>query len=148
MTLLANDNFFELDNFFSGLRAPYRRAYARRPFKATAQETQTEISPKIDIIKKDDAYQLVAELPGITKDQLNVTVEESILTIEATQAEKNENTQYLRQERHPGKFRRSFDLGQDTELSDITANFRDGLLILDIPKQKEEVPTTRRIDIH
>ena len=159
MSLLANDTFLDINNLLGGLYStnttPVRRAYRQRPNRATLRNTSDRLDPRVDILKNDEGYQLIAELPGISKEQLSVTVEESTLTIETKSVEQQtdskpdeEKGQYLRRERLNGNFRRSFDLGQDIELSDIKASFKDGLLTLDIPKQKEQTPTSRNIDIH
>lgn len=148
MTLLARDKFF--DSLWDGFYSPYTRTYRQRPNVATAKTNDGALSPKVDIVKRGDNYQLIAELPGVSKNQVSVTLDDTTLTIESKptqQQESTDTTELIRRERHHGIYRRSFDLGQDIELSDIKASFKDGLLVLDIPKQKEQEPASRRIDI-
>lgn len=154
MTLLSNNTLFDLNTLLSGAYSPHplstRRGQRKAPLSSVANETKPTYSPAVDIIKQKDHYLLVAEIPGISKEQISVSVDNSTLTIETkpdnTQTKK-EDIHYLRRERTLGTFHRSFELSQGIEQSDITATFKDGLLSLKIPIQKEE-KTARRIDIH
>ena len=109
-----------------------------------------DIGFKTDIIEKDDAYLLEAELPGFKKEDISIDVSNGVMTVSATREEKkdekNDKGEYLRRERSYGTFSRSFDVSAIDE-SAISAEFEDGILKLTLPKQKEEVPNSRRIDI-
>ena len=136
MNLIPRDTFFDLDKFFNSSYQPASRT------------GNAVFSPRVDIHEVEDGYELVAELPGISKDNISVAVEDSTLTIEAGIEQENTAGKVLRKERRQGKFTRSFNLGQDIEQSEIKANFKDGLLILSIPKLKEAIVKSRKIDIH
>ncbi|MEE8056845.1 MAG: Hsp20/alpha crystallin family protein [Pseudomonadales bacterium] len=145
MNLAKRDIIFDFDKIFDGFYQPALRTTLQ------TKNTNTSFSPRVDIHEAADNYALVAELPGINKENLSVTVEDSTLTIEASneqQSTEEGTTKALRKERHFGKFIRSFNLGQNIEQSDIKASFKDGLLNLTIPKVKEEVVKARQIDIH
>ncbi len=141
MNLTPRDTFFDLDKFFDGFYQP----------SAAGKKSNSVFNPHVDIHETDDSYELIAELPGISKDNISVAVDDSTLTIEASNEQETteeKNGRVLRRERRSGKFIRSFNLGQNIDQSAIKANFKDGLLILTIPKIKEEVIKTRKIDIH
>lgn len=105
---------------------------------------------RTDISEKDDAYLLEADLPGFDKDNINIDLDGDVLTISAEQKteneEKDKDGNYIRRERRYGSFSRSFDVaGIDTE--NIKADYKDGVLKLDLPKAKEQQPASRRITI-
>ena len=144
MNIMQRNRAFDLDNFFNGFYQPAVRSNIR-------SKANNTFSPRVDVLEFDKSYQLVAELPGISKDNIAVTVEDKILTIEASnKQESGEENQgkTLRTERRFGTFSRSYNLGQDIELSEIKAEFKDGLLTLTIPKLKEPEPKQHKIEIH
>ena len=97
---------------------------------------------KTDIKEKSDGYELVMDLPGFTKDEVQVTLENGYLTVEAEKGldkdEKNEDGKYIRRERYSGSCSRSFYVGDGVTEEDIKARFEDGILKLDIPKKDAE----------
>ena len=104
-------------------------------------------NPHVDIYENKDQIRLEVELPGMSKDDIHLTFENNVLTLsgerrfENDQAEKN----YHRVERLYGSFTRSFTLPNTVSGDGITAEYRDGVLYLSLPK-KEEVKA-RRIEI-
>ena len=99
-------------------------------------------SPAVDIVESSDAYTLTADLPGLTKADVNLTVEEDVLTL--TGERKNEqsvgNEFGHRYERAYGKFSRSFQLGSSVETGKIKAEFRNGMLKVELPKVEASKP--------
>jgi HSP20 family protein len=114
------------------------------------REGKSLFAPKVDIREKDGHYEVTAELPGVKKDDIHVTVHDGVLTLEASveQEDKEEKEgRIIRQERRYGSYARSFALGGDVHEKDIQASFNDGVLKLTVPKAKEQVPEKRRIAI-
>ena len=112
-------------------------------FGTSAKTTQTDAwSPAVDIVESPDAYTLPADLPGLTKADVNLTVEEGGLTL--TGERKNEqsagNEFGHRYERAYGKFSRSFQLGSGVETGKIKAEFRNGMLKVELPKVEASKP--------
>lgn len=112
-----------------------------------------EMSPmdfKTDIKDNGDAYVLEAELPGVKKEDINVSIEDRYLTISAERrSEKEENDKkgnWIRCERSYGSFSRSFDISS-VDAAHITAEYTDGVLKLQLPKQSETEPAARRLEI-
>ena len=104
---------------------------------------------RADIRDLGDKFVLEAELPGFNKEDISLDLKEGILTVKAEHKEEQEQQkqgEYIRRERRSGSFARSFDVsGIDTEK--ITAAYDKGVLTLTLPKQTEEVPASRRIEI-
>ena len=105
---------------------------------------------RCDIQEKENEYELVMDLPGFTKDDVKITAENGMLTIQAEKDENNENKDkdnYVRRERRYGSVQRSFSISGIDE-QNITAAFENGVLTLTLPKEKEQQPTSRQIEIH
>lgn len=141
MSLIPHDSIFDFDKSFEGFFAPISTA---------SLSTQTSFTPKVDIKDTKTGYTIVADLPAVKKEDLHVTLEDGILSIEASTS--NEHTEkdgekIIRQERFSGSLFRSFNLGKNIHESDISANFRDGVLTLKIPKAKKSLPEKRKIAI-
>lgn len=99
------------------------------------------ISPKVDLREKENIYEISLELPGLKKEDVHISLNGGILTIEAENSEKKteeEHGKVIRQERHYGKYARSFELNPNIHQKDITAKFEHGILFIEVPK----VPTT------
>ena len=128
-----NDNAFDLfDSFFHN-----------QPAAPAAFRT--------DIRDQGDKFLLEAELPGFDKEDIQLELKDSILTIKAqhnqTDEQKDENGTYIRRERRMGSFTRTFDVtGIDEE--GISAAYNNGVLALTLPKQAPVVPASRQIAIH
>ena len=103
---------------------------------------------KTDIIEKKDSFLLEAELPGFEKGDINVDIDGDYLTISAEHhfEKKDENDGYVRRERRYGKFSRSFDVSA-VKTEDITAEYTNGVLKLNLPKKDEKVVTQKKIEI-
>ncbi|MBQ2146550.1 MAG: Hsp20/alpha crystallin family protein [Oscillospiraceae bacterium] len=103
---------------------------------------------RTDITDTGDAYKLEAELPGFRKEDIKIDIEDGRLTISAEHStdEKNEKDNYVRRERYYGSYSRSFDItGIDEEV--IGAEYKDGILVLNMPKKAPEQPKARRLEI-
>ena len=105
------------------------------------------VLPKVDISETGDAYLLEADLPGIAEKDLNVKVENDVLTISSeTKAEENKKDKsYLVRERSSRSFVRTFVLPKDADKDNITAEFKKGVLYLSMPKSEAAKP--RNIEI-
>ena len=117
---------------------------------ATDGDGKAFFAPMVDIREKGDHYEITAELPGVKKEDIHVTVHDGVLTLEAEteQEDKEEKDgRLIRQERRYGRFLRSFNLGGDIHEDDISARFEDGVLTLRATKLKEKPAGQRRIEI-
>ena len=106
---------------------------------------------KVDVKDEGDRYTLEADMPGVSKDDLKVEVANGTLTIcadyDEKKEEKGEDDKYVYRERRCGSMRRSFNVEGIRE-EDITAEFKDGVLKLTLPKQEvKAIPEARAIQI-
>lgn len=107
---------------------------------------------KTDIKEKEDKYVIEMDLPGYEKENINIELDNGYLVISAdTFKEENESEEekYVHKERFYGHCSRSFYLGDDIKEEDIEAEFKNGILKVDVPKKdiNKEVPETKRIEI-
>lgn len=101
----------------------------------------------IDIREEDDAYYVDAEVPGLSAEDVKVDVDKNVLTLSGerkVEKEEKEGT-YRRVERQYGSFTRSFTLPETVDADKITADLKDGVLALRLPKK--EAPKPRAISV-
>ena len=92
-------------------------------------------APPIDLCETTDRYHVIVEMPGLTRDQFQIRVQEGVLTIEGERGSADVPCeQYHRVERGHGRFSRSFQLRDPIEPDAIKADLRDGVLTISIPK--------------
>lgn len=142
MSLVPRGSLYDLDNLFDQLSSPSRGLISGR---------EGFFSPRIDVSENSDGYEISAEMPGVKKEDISITLEDGVLTLEAEvhREEKVEREgRVIRQERRYGKYMRSFNLGHDVSEKDIDASFKDGVLTLKAPKREETQPHSHRIEIH
>ena len=99
-------------------------------------------TPAVDIVESPETYTLTADLPGLTKSDVNLTVEDGVLTLTGERkSEHSESKEFgHRYERAYGKFSRSFQLGTGVDTGKIKAEFKNGLLKVDLPKIEASKP--------
>ena len=105
-------------------------------------ETGTFWAPLVDVYEDEGSYIIHAELPGLTKDDVELHLENRTLTIRGERKlEKGRNLEsYHQRERFYGRFARSFTLPSTIEQDKITATFKDGVLEVVLPKAEEVKP--------
>ncbi len=107
-------------------------------------------SPKADIYADDKTIFIKAEIPGIRKEDLKISLQDNILTISGTKKkneDKADEAQYLRNEIMYGDFSRSFSLPEDINPDDVEAGFEDGVLKITIGKQEVKASKEKNIEI-
>ena len=103
--------------------------------------------PRVDVFESQDAVEMTLEVPGVPKENIQVTAEGGRLTVRGERRLEHEDRRegYHRMERSYGTFERSFVLPQNVDPEAVSARYRDGLLVLTLPKRPEARP--RQIDI-
>jgi HSP20 family protein len=93
--------------------------------------------PRVDIRETDGTYQILADVPGVAKDDLKVSLDQGVLTLQGERREetRDERDRLHRVERFYGSFSRSFTLPADAEASGLKASAKDGQLVIEIPKK-------------
>ena len=105
--------------------------------------------PKVNVYEYDDKVGIVAEIPGLNKKQLNVDVEDGVLTISGDKHNtfEDDGAKVLRRELKQSSFKRSFELGELLDGDNISASFKDGVLTVAIPKVEPEKPKKTYVKI-
>ncbi len=103
--------------------------------------------PVTDVREDANSFVISAELPGVRKEDLQVSLHEGVLTLAAERREEVPATEgkYHRKERRPGRWERRFDLGPQVTGDAITAAYKDGVLTVTVPKTEAAKP--RQIDV-
>jgi len=138
-TSLWGDPFKDMDDLFRG--------FFVRPVDFNAPAALAPI--KIDVSEKDNNYLVHAEIPGVKKEEIDVQIDGSVVSISAEtkrQQEEKEGDRVLRTERYYGKLQRSFSLPQDVDEARASAAYENGVLTLTLPKKTQE-PTRKKLAI-
>lgn len=102
-----------------------------------------------DIVDRGDYYELTCDLPGLSKDDIKVSIDENYLTINVDRKDEREETKddYLLQERYAYNYSRRFDI-RDIDQEKITGNYKNGVLRLELPKREEAAKNRDYLDIN
>ena len=97
-------------------------------------------NPVVDLYEKDDHFMIKAELPGVDKNDIKIDLKDRLLTLSGERTAENEikEENYYRRERSYGKFQRAFALPADVDSDKIKAEFKDGVLQIEVPKPEEK----------
>ena len=117
--------------------------------KAFFGDSTQPVMFKTDISDSGDAYIVESDLPGINKEDIDINIGDGVLTVKAERKyeSSDENAgKYLRRERAYGSFERSFNIS-DIDAENIDAEFKNGVLILTLPKKQPEAPKSRRLEV-
>lgn len=112
--------------------------------------TTSDWAPTVDISEDGNEYLIKAELPEVSKNDVKVTVENGVLTIKGERRFEHEesNKKYHRVERSYGSFTRSFSMPEDAEADKVSAEFKDGLLLVRLPKCEAKKPKAIEIQVN
>ena len=129
----CQDVFNDMSAILKGVFPPQRVMSAR----------VSESNLAIDMLEKETSFEIRANLPGVNKEDINVTLERGVLTIKASLNPidvDQSQVAILRNERRHGNFSRSVQLGKEIDESSIKANYNDGVLILTLAKSEQVLP--------
>jgi HSP20 family protein len=117
--------------------------------RASQEQNLTTWAPAVDIYEGQNELVVKAELPEVKPDELDIRVENNILTIRGERKfeKKVDEKNYLRVERSYGSFARSFSLANTVNTEAIKAEYRDGVLTLNIPKREEAKPKQIKVNV-
>lgn len=119
------------------------------PMLDKAQLPQAPWSPQVEIFERDNELVLRADLPGLTKDDVNVEIAHDGITIEGERKNEHEEKRegYFRSERSYGRFYRRIPMPEGAKAEDASASFSNGVLEISIPAAKPEERKARRLEI-
>jgi HSP20 family protein len=146
-TLTRWDPFKEMQELQNRLSGFFGRTPMRRGDGEDESITAAEWAPLVDIIEDDKEYLVKAELPEVKKEDVHVAVENGTLTIRGERKFEKEqkDKRYHRLERGYGSFVRSFVLPDIADAAKVSAEFRDGVLRVHLPKT--EMAKTKHIEV-
>ena len=112
------------------------------PFQGTAY-------PKVNVYEYDEKIGVIAEIPGLDKKDLNIEVEDGVLTVsgEKSHGFDEGEAKVIRRELKHSSFKRQFTLGEQLDGDNISANFKDGILSIEIPKIEPTLPKKNIVKI-
>lgn len=132
-------------NLFNQLNDEMNRYFSLT--RAGAANQEQDWTPAVDIREEDNQYLLTADIPGVDRKDIEITLDEGILTVKGERSTVTEASEqgYRRRERTHGTFMRQFTLPDTVNTTNISASVKDGVLEISIPKQ--EKPEARRITV-
>ena|SRR5689334_24979429 len=104
------------------------------------------VTPQVNIFETGEGYVLEAEMPGVNKEGLEITLENNEITIVGHRREESTSGHALFRERHAGDYRRVFELDPAIDGSKISARMEQGVLTLTLPKSEKVKPRKIRVD--
>jgi HSP20 family protein len=147
MTLVRWDPFRELEEMSERLN----RVFSRPSLRTNGKENLTVADwiPTVDISESEGEYLIKAELPEVKKEDVKVTVENGVLTLqgERRQEKEEKGKKYHRVERSYGSFIRSFTLPESVNESGVKAEYKDGMLNIHLPKSEKVKPKAIEVKV-
>lgn len=128
----------------------------RRPLRSLSDvevprfaRSEWMVTPAMDLVEKDEAYEVTAELPGIDEKDVEIRLSNRTLTIKGEKAEEKEEKEkdYYLSERRYGSFQRSFQVPEGVDASKIEATFAKGVLKVTLPKTADAQKAEKKIEV-
>jgi HSP20 family protein len=143
------DPFKELDELQSRLSTLFGRSPVRKNGEKDEMMTVAEWAPLVDIVEDDHEYLIKAELPEVKKEEVKVTVQDGVLSLAGDRKflKEEKNKKYHRLERAYGSFVRTFSLPEDADETKVTADFKEGILQVHLPKSEKARPKNIEVQI-
>ena len=147
--MLNITRFSPLENAFDSL---FRGVPVWMPNPGTRAPAPTQFREdviRMDVVENEKEYRVLAELPGVKKEEISITIDgnEVAVSAEVKQEKDVENSEMvLRAERYYGKIQRAFSLGQEVDEATAQAKYNDGVLELTLPKKA--VAAAKRLAVH
>jgi HSP20 family protein len=115
----------------------------------SSARSRSLFSPATDIVESENGYKVRAELPGMDDDDIEVTVNDNYLTIKGEKKESKDDKgdHYVRRERYYGSYQRTIALPETADADKVHAEFRKGVLTVEIPKKAEAVKPSRKVEV-
>jgi HSP20 family protein len=143
----------EMDRLFEDFdrgfwRSPFRRSlFDVEPF--WRRELTWTTTPAMDVAETDKAYEITAELPGMTESDVEVVASSGEITIKGEKKEEKEEKEkdYYLSERRYGSFERRMQIPEDVDADKIEAAFKNGVLTVTLPKKAEAQKPTKKIEV-
>lgn len=148
-SVLRRNEFEPRTNDVWGLQSDINRLFDAFMTPFAGGELKNVMSPKLDVAELKDKYEIKAELPGMDEKDINLSIDDGILTLSGEKNEENEDKHkgYYLKECSYGTFSRSIKLPDNIADDKIEAKFKKGVLFIDMPKKESSLPKSRKIEI-
>jgi HSP20 family protein len=137
----------ELDRLFDDFRSNFTDLFW--PWTTGSQWMET-MTPPIDVVDQGDRYEIKADMPGIPKDNINIDVTPTTIEISGNYEEREregiEKKNFMRHERRMS-FYRGLELPEEVKTENVNAEYKDGVLTIDLPKKEPKDMKTRKVQI-
>ncbi|HXF94228.1 MAG TPA: Hsp20/alpha crystallin family protein [Nitrospiraceae bacterium] len=147
-SLLVRDTFRELEDMADRLN---RLVGGSAGTRVGSQETmaRADWAPAVDVVETDTEFQILAELPGLEKEDVKLSVEGGVLAISGRREPMKEGkgTRIHRLERASGSFLRSFSVPDSVDETRVKANYRNGILTVHLPKTEKAKPRSIEVKV-
>lgn len=149
---LIRYQFPELNNWSPLDRLASFRDEIDRLFGGNASRDSGLVSgwtPALDLYDEKDRFLVSVELPGVTKDAIGISLHDGVLTVSGERKHEREGKEgeTFRSERYFGKFQRSVSIPATVDATKVTASYKDGVLLVDLPKAEEAKPKQIEINV-
>ncbi len=147
MTSLSRTRNRNLNDLQREIDRVFGQFFPSREGDDESTSRQAVWAPRTDLSETPNGYRLQLDVPGLSKEDLNINYKDNQLTVsgERTSDRTNEDEEYVRVERSFGQFYRAFTLPRSVNADDITASYENGVLTIRVPKTEKETP--QQIDI-
>ena len=147
MTSLSRTRSRNLNDLQREIDRVFGRFFPSTDGDGESTSRQAVWAPRTDLSETEDSYRLQLDVPGLSKEDLNINYKDNQLTVsgERTSERTDEDEEYVRVERSFGQFYRSFTLPRTVNAENITASYENGVLTISVPKTEKE--KSRQIEI-
>ena len=121
------------------------------PWSSDFGDRFNEFSPRVNVTEREKEFEVTAELPGLTENEIDITLDRDALTLKGEKKQESEDKgdSYYRMERSYGRFSRTIPLpGNVIDKDNVEAEFKNGVLTIVLPKLEEALPVSRRIAVN
>ncbi len=147
-SLLVRDTFRELENMADRLNRLVGGSAGTRVGSQEAM-ARADWAPAVDVVETDTEFQILAELPGLEKEDVKLSVEDGVLAISGRREpiKEEKGTRIHRLERASGSFLRSFSVPDSVDETRVKANYRNGVLTVHLPKTEKAKPRSIEVKV-
>jgi len=144
MTLIKNSPAKEFENLNTNLMRYFD------DFPTFRKSFSDNFSPRIDLSENEKVIKIQAEVPGVNKKDINISLKDFVLTIEGEKKKEEikDKPNYFRSERIFGSFKRSFQLPKNVDVDKVNAKYDNGILVVELNKVELEKPKERVIELN
>jgi HSP20 family protein len=154
-SLQASQPFEDLRRQVNRLFNEFGDGFWRLPFRRSVLDVEPlwqrewDVAPAVDIVEKDNAYEVTTELPGLDEKDVEVKLADGNLTIKGEKEEEKEEKKkdYYLRERHFGAFERTFRVPTGVDVDKVEASFKKGVLTVTLPKSPEAQKAVKKIAV-